>query len=144
MLFEREMKLEQSVFEDEPKDWSGVPYWRAWFQQESPNNWMIQSVIWVQLAWSIIALVLAIVMRCGCKSQGFHGVTNRGLCIGLAISLYFLVPVLCASISLYTEVDDPQSKEADQLQQLFLAYLILTVINFSIVSPEQVSNLAFI
>ena len=128
------MKLEQSAFDNEPRDWTGVPYWRAWFEQESLNSWMIQSVIWVQAAWSIIALVLAIVMRCGCKSQGFHGVTNRGLCIGLAISLYFLPPVLCASISLYSMVDDPEDPQADQLQQLFFAYLILTAINFSIVS----------
>lgn len=106
-----------------------VPYWRAHWMKDSPNQWMIQSVIWVQLAWALIALIATVALRCGCKSQGFSGMSNRGMFIGLAVVVYLSAPVITGCLSFYMMVDDP----AD-LQSVFLAFLIITVVNFSLVS----------
>ena len=115
--------------------YEGVPYWRAHWMKDSPNQWMIQSVIWVQLAWAVIALTVTLALRCGCKSQGYSGMSNRGMCIGLALVVYLSAPVITGCVSFYTMVDDPKT-QSDQLQSVFYAFLIITVINFSLVSLD--------
>jgi len=120
--------------------YEGVPYWRAHWMKDSPNQWMIQSVIWVQLAWAVIALTVTLALRCGCKSQGYSGMSNRGMCIGLTLVVYLSAPVITGCVSFYTMVDDPKT-QSDQLQSVFYAFLIITVINFSLFSIPTIITL---
>ena len=106
-----------------------TPYWRAHFSKSASNQWMAYSMIWVQCAWSVMAIVMSIVLKMGCKSQGWSGISCRGLMIGLSVSAYFAVPTTLGAISLYLESD-----EKDALQSEFLAFLIISMVNFSLVS----------
>ena len=109
-----------------------TPYWRVHFKNEASNQWMTYTMIWIQCAWSIMALVMSIVCKMGCKSQGWSGVTCRGLLIGLSVSIYFAVPTTLGAIALYLETDDK-----DALQSEFLAFLIISMVNFSLVSHHS-------
>ena len=117
-------------FENAPEETPVLtPYWRVHFQKEASNQWMTYTMIWIQCAWSIMAIIMTIICKMGCKSQGWSGINCRGVVIGLSVSLYFAVPTTLGAISLYLDSDDKNA-----LQSEFLAFLIISMVNFSIVS----------